>query len=228
MRAVTKRFLGSGRRRSPPRNLRRAALLSLAALALAGCGTGGLAEETADTSEGKLLFKQECGACHTLREAGTRGSTGNPAGGPNLDQAFAGPKREGFEESTIREAVRDQIEFPTPPMPEDLVEGADADAVAAYVATVAADPEAEVALPAGAGGDDPKLLFESNCGSCHVLADAGTSGTIGPNLDQAKPTLQKAITQITNGGGGMPPFKGQLSQAQIRALAQYVVESTRG
>jgi mono/diheme cytochrome c family protein len=207
--------------------LRRAALLSLAALALAGCGTGGLAEENADTSEGKLLFRQQCGRCHTLREAGTEGSTtAGPLAGPNLDQAFAGPKREGFEESTMREAVRDQIEFPTPPMPEDLVEGAEADAVAAYVATVAADPEAEVALPAGAGGDDPKLLFESNCGTCHVLADAGTSGTIGPNLDQAKPSLQKAITQITNGGGGMPPFEGQLTQAQIRALAQYLVRVT--
>jgi mono/diheme cytochrome c family protein len=207
--------------------LRRAALLSLAAVALAGCGTGGLGDENADTSEGKLLFRQQCGRCHTLREAGTEGSTAaGPLAGPNLDQAFAGPKREGFEESTMREAVRDQIEFPTPPMPEDLVEGAEADAVAAYVATVAADPEAEVALPAGAGGDDPKLLFESNCGSCHVLADAGTSGSIGPNLDQAKPSLQKAITQITNGGGGMPPFEGQLTQAQIRALAQYLVRVT--
>jgi mono/diheme cytochrome c family protein len=207
--------------------LRRAALLSLAAVVLAGCGTGGLGDENADTSEGKLLFRQQCGRCHTLREAGTEGSTAaGPLAGPNLDQAFAGPKREGFEESTMREAVRDQIEFPTPPMPEDLVEGAEADAVAAYVATVAADPEAEVALPAGAGGDDPKLLFESNCGSCHVLADAGTSGTIGPNLDQAKPSLQKAITQITNGGGGMPPFEGQLTQAQIRALAQYLVRVT--
>lgn len=207
--------------------MRRAALLSLAALALAGCGTGGLGDENADTSEGKLLFRQQCGRCHTLREAGTQGSTtAGPLAGPNLDQAFAGAKSEDFEESTIRGAVRDQIDFPTPPMPEDLVEGAEADAVAAYVATVAADPEAKVALPAGAGGNDPKLLFESNCGTCHMLADAGTTGTIGPNLDQAKPSLQKAITQITNGGGGMPPFKGQLTPAQIRALAQYLVRVT--
>jgi mono/diheme cytochrome c family protein len=137
--------------------------------------------------------------------------------------AFAGPKSEDFEESTIRETVRHQIDFPTPPMPEDLVKGAEADAVAAYVASVAADPDAKVALPPGAGEDDPKLLFESSCGTCHVLADARTTGTIGPNLDQAKPSLQKAITQITNGGGGMPPFKGQLTERQIRALAQYLV-----
>jgi mono/diheme cytochrome c family protein len=30
-----------------------------------------------------------------------------------------------------------------------------------------------------------KKLFQEKCGSCHTLADAGTSGTIGPNLDNA-------------------------------------------
>jgi mono/diheme cytochrome c family protein len=198
-------------------------VLSLAALALVGCGTEGLVDENVDIAEGKLLFKQRCGGCHTLKEAATQGSTGNPSGGPNLDAAFAGPVSEGFDESTIRETVRHQIDFPTPPMPEDLVKGAEADAVATYVATVVTDPNAKVALPAGAGGDDPKLAFESNCGSCHTLADAGTSGTIGPNLDETKTPLAKAINQITNGGGGMPPFKGQLTQQQIRALAQYIV-----
>jgi mono/diheme cytochrome c family protein len=198
--------------------VRRAALLLFAAFTLGGCGTAGLSDENVDIAQGKLLFVQQCGRCHALTEARTPGTIG-----PNLDEAFAGPTEEGFEESTIREVVRGQIDFPTPPMPEDLVTGADADAVAAYVATVVTDPKAKVALPAGAGGNDPKLLFESNCGSCHVLADAGTTGTIGPNLDQAKPTLQRAITQITNGGGGMPPFKGQLTQRQIRALAQYIV-----
>ena len=193
------------------------ALLSLAALALAGCGTDGLTSEGADIPEGKLLFKQECGSCHTLREADTRGTIG-----PNLDDAFAGPRMEGFEESTIEEVVRHQIDYAAAPMPRDLVEGPDADAVAAYVAAVAANPEAEVALPAGAGGNDPKLLFESNCGSCHTFADARTSGTIGPNLDQANPTLQQAVQQIENGGGGMPAFKGQLTEQQIRAVARYI------
>ena len=206
--------------------MKRAALLSLAALALAGCGTGGLSNENADVSQGKLLFSQRCGPCHTLKEARTRGSTGNPSGGPNLDEAFAAARNEGFDESTIREIVRDQIEFAVPPMPQDLVEGSDADAVAAYVATVAAT-DAKVSFPPGAGGNDPKLLFESNCGTCHVLADAGTSGKIGPNLDQVKPSMQKAVTQITNGGGGMPAFKGQLTEQQIQTLAKYVSTVTR-
>ena len=197
--------------------------LGLAVFALAGCGTDGLTSEGADIPDGKLLFTQKCASCHTLREAKSQGKIG-----PNLDDAFAGPRMEGFEEDTIREVVRHQIEYAAEPMPRDLVEGAEADAVAAYVAAVAANPKAEVALPPGAGGNDPKVLFQSNCGSCHVLADAGTSGTVGPNLDQAKPELQQAVKQITNGGGGMPPFKDQLTEQQIRALARYVVESTRG
>jgi cbb3-type cytochrome c oxidase subunit III len=198
-------------------------VLALAVFALAGCGTDGLSDENADVPNGKLLFSQNCGSCHTLREAGSRGTIG-----PNLDDAFAGPKMENFEEDTIREVVRHQIEFAADPMPRNLVEGADADAVAAYVAMVAANPRAEVALPPGAGGNDPKLLFQANCGSCHTLADAGTSGTIGPNLDQSKPPLQQAVRQIENGGGGMPPFKGQLTDEQIRALARYITQSGGG
>jgi cbb3-type cytochrome c oxidase subunit III len=201
----------------------RVALVCLAALALAGCGTDGLTSEGADVPDGKLLFTQKCASCHTLREAQSRGTIG-----PNLDDAFAGPRMEGFEEDTIREVVRHQIEYAADPMPRNLVEGAEADAVAAYVAAVAAKPDAKVALPPGAGGNDPKVLFQSNCGSCHVLADAGTEGTVGPNLDQAKPQLQAAIRQITNGGGGMPAFEGQLTEQQIQRLAQYVVESTSG
>jgi cbb3-type cytochrome c oxidase subunit III len=196
-----------------------AALLVLAALALSGCGTEGLTDEGGDVSQGKLVFTQQCGRCHALREARTTGTIG-----PNLDDAFAGPRSEGFDEETIREVVRHQIDYPIPPMPEDIVTDEQADAVAAYVAEVAANRDAKISLPAGAGSaDDPKTLFASNCGSCHVLADAGTTGTIGPNLDQGKPSLQTAITQITNGGGGMPAFKGQLSAAEIRALAQYLV-----
>ena len=201
----------------------RVLVLALTAIALAGCGTEGLSEENADISQGKLLFKQKCGACHTLREADTQGSTANPAtGGPNLDDAFAAPREEGFDESTIRETIRHQIDFAAEPMPRDLVEGVDAEAVAAYVAQVAADPEAEVALPSGSGGDDPKLVFESNCATCHALADAGASGEIGPNLDQVQPSVARSVRQIANGGGGMPEFKDQLSQEQIQALAEYI------
>jgi cbb3-type cytochrome c oxidase subunit III len=203
--------------------LLRAAVACVAVFALAGCGTSGLTSEGADVPDGKLLFNQKCASCHTLRDAGSRGTIG-----PNLDDAFAGPRGEGFEESTIEEVVRHQIAYAADPMPRNLVKGEEADAVAAYVATVAANPKAKVALPPGAGGNDPRLLFQSNCGSCHTLGKAGTSGTIGPNLDQSRIRLQQAIRQIENGGGGMPPFKGQLTEQQIRTLARYVTGSAGG
>jgi mono/diheme cytochrome c family protein len=182
-----------------------------------------LPESSGDSSNGKLLFKQKCGGCHTLREAGTKSDVG-----PDLDAAFSASKGEDFDESTIRATVRDQIAYAVEPMPRNLVKGDAADDVAAYVATVAASPAAKVSLPPGAGGNDPKLLFESNCGSCHRLADAGTTGKIGPNLDQLKPPEAAAEKQITNGGGGMPPFKGQLTPEQIKALAAYVHRVTTG
>jgi cbb3-type cytochrome c oxidase subunit III len=205
-----------------------AALLALAALAVAGCGTGGLATEAADPAHGKQLFKEKCAACHTLREAGTQGSNpvANPSSGPNLDEAFAADRREGFDESTIQQTVRQQIQYAVAPMPRDLVTGDDADAVALYVATVAGNPKAKVAEVGGGGGGGVKGLFTTNCGSCHTLADAGTSGTVGPNLDQLKPTFQAALRQIQNGGGGMPAFKGRLSDKQIQDLARYVESST--
>lgn len=203
----------------------RAVLILAAGVAVTGCGTQGTVENTADPARGKTIFVQTCGGCHTLREAGTNGSNPvqNPSSGPNLDDAFSAPRREGFDDSVIRETVRQQISYPVPPMPKDLLDDTDADDVAQYVALVAANPEAEVrtAGPAG-GGNDPKSLFITNCGSCHTFQDAGTNGQVGPNLDQAKPTYQRALTQIKNGGGAMPAFGERLTEQQIQALARYV------
>jgi len=67
-----------------------------------------------------------------------------------------------------------------------------------------------------------KQLFQEKCGSCHTLADAGTTGTVGPNLDQLKPPLAIVQHQVINGGSVMPAFKGTLTPAQITAVAKYV------
>jgi cytochrome c oxidase subunit I len=68
-----------------------------------------------------------------------------------------------------------------------------------------------------------KQVFASaGCGGCHTLTAAGSTGTVGPNLDQAKPPTALVVQRVTNGKGGMPPFKGQLSGAQIQAVARYV------
>jgi cytochrome c6 len=87
----------------------------------------------------------------------------------------------------------------------------------------------------GAGGaaeGDPeagKEVFASaGCTACHTLADAGATGTVGPNLDQAKPSYELAVDRVTNGAGAMPSFAEQLSEEQIRDVAAYVVEATSG
>jgi cytochrome c6 len=74
-------------------------------------------------------------------------------------------------------------------------------------------------------------LFITNCGSCHVLADAGTSGNpaLGaPNLDDLKPDYQTVTAQVTNGGGAMPSFNHTLSTQKIADVAAYVVTATGG
>jgi mono/diheme cytochrome c family protein len=63
------------------------------------------------------------------------------------------------------------------------------------------------------------------CAGCHTLSAAGSTGTIGPNLDQLKPSMAIVVKQVTNGGTIMPAFGGKLSAAQIQAVAQYVSSS---
>jgi outer membrane protein assembly factor BamB len=65
-------------------------------------------------------------------------------------------------------------------------------------------------------------VFSSTCASCHTLAAAGSTGTVGPNLDQLKPSDAVVVKQVTNGGGGMPAFGSSLSKAQIQSVSKYV------
>ncbi len=68
-----------------------------------------------------------------------------------------------------------------------------------------------------------KQVFESaGCASCHTLADAGATGAVGPNLDEAKPAASLVVDRVTNGKGAMPSFEGQFSETQIRDVAAYV------
>ena len=71
-----------------------------------------------------------------------------------------------------------------------------------------------------------EVFASAACGGCHTLAAAGASGTIGPNLDDLAPEHDAIVEQVTNGGGGMPAFSGQLSEAQIQDVAAFVFEST--
>jgi cytochrome c553 len=66
------------------------------------------------------------------------------------------------------------------------------------------------------------FLGASACGGCHTLADAGSTGTVGPNLDEAQPDYELALDRVTNGQGGMPSFSSTLTEQQIADVAAYV------
>jgi mono/diheme cytochrome c family protein len=204
------------------------------ALALAGCGTGGYTGEGSQGA-GKQLFTQRCGQCHRLADAGSAGPIG-----PNLDDAFAQARADGLTTETFTQIVRDQIFFPItetstgqpgmPPVDETLPGCGDVQGDAFCVEDqrqAANDIAVYVAAVAGTGvtaekPTDGKTIFTQTCASCHTLADAGTTGTVGPNLDQAKPPKDLVVDRVTNGRGAMPSFKGSLDPAQIQAVADYV------
>jgi mono/diheme cytochrome c family protein len=72
------------------------------------------------------------------------------------------------------------------------------------------------------------FLGSSGCGACHTLADAGTSGTIGPNLDDSQPSAELVVDRVTNGQGAMPSFSETLSDQQIADVAAYVSSTAGG
>ena len=91
-------------------------------------------------------------------------------------------------------------------------------------ATTSEEPASTVEGDAENGA---KIFASAGCGGCHVLEEAGSNGSVGPNLDEAQPDLALAIDRVTNGQGAMPAFKDSLSEKEIADVATYVVESTQ-
>lgn len=169
-----------------PRSLATVALCAFALVVLGGCA---VKHPTANIVQGKVLFTSKCGSCHALAHANTSGTTG-----PNLDDMFARDRVDGVKSSSIQGLVSYWIKYPNLQgvMPAGLFKGQDAENVASYVAAVAAKPgkdTGQLATAGGVTGTTPaagKQVFTGvgGCGSCHVLADAGTTGVTGPNLDK--------------------------------------------
>jgi mono/diheme cytochrome c family protein len=223
---------------------------ALIVVSLGGCA---IKHPTANLVTGKQLFATKCGSCHTLSHANTTGSVG-----PNLDDAFRQDRADGVKSTSIEGLIDYWIQYPNTEgvMPPMLVKGQQAQDVAAYVAAVASKPGQDTgALAAAVAAKVPvsaasgKTVFTGvgGCGSCHTLAAAGTSGTIGPNLDQrlksdcATPpsqqirgsTLDKCIeTAIVKpyaylpsgyAAGIMPDtFSKTLSPSQIQSLVAFL------
>ena len=72
------------------------------------------------------------------------------------------------------------------------------------------------------------FLGSSGCGACHTLADAGTSGQVGPNLDETQPSYAAVVDIVTNGRGAMPAFSGSLSDDDIENVAAYISQAAGG
>ena len=67
---------------------------------------------------------------------------------------------------------------------------------------------------------------KAQCGVCHTLQAARSTGDIGPNFDQLTPTILQIISAVTNGIGVMPPWGGILTDEEIEAVAYYIFNST--
>ena len=224
------------------------AAASIAAM-VSGCA---LKHPTGDLVTGKKLFVTHCASCHALAHANSTGIVG-----PNLDDAFRQAKIDGVKATSIQGLISYWIEYPNSAgvMPAGLVNSQNAQDVAAYVAAVAAVPGQDTGALAAAVAEkvNPtpavgKEIFTGvgGCGSCHTLAAAGTTGTVGPNLNTLKQacatpasqqargaTLEKCIeTAITDPYKYIPPgyhsgimpstFSKTLSPTQIQALVAFL------
>ena len=230
-----------------------AACAAVLVAALAGCGAGGFSSG-GSRAAGEELFTQRCGTCHVLAAAGTRGTIG-PNLDDAFAQAREDGMTDDTFAQVVAGQIRYPIEDPSteaPGMPgpdgpqgtlptcDEVEDGAfcvedrdqAVDDIAEFVGAVAGTG-AEPAPPGNGdgGGDgeatDGKSIFQAECAACHTLADAGTSGTVGPNLDESRPTKTLALERVTEGRGAMPPFEDTLSPQQIEAVAEYVA-STAG
>jgi mono/diheme cytochrome c family protein len=210
------------------------------ALPLGACG-----RDEPDLESGKANFVKKCGSCHTLARAGTGGTTG-----PNLDTAFQTALADGMDRDTIEGIVHRQILHPRSdslmvPVSKEVT-GETAKDVAAYVG-YAADRKgqdegalAEAGLAQAKTGE--QIFTAAGCAGCHTFSPAGSNGTIGPNLNELKTQAGKLVPgksaeeyvreSIEDPGAylvkgfpnAMPPFKGRLTDEQINALIDYLLQ----
>lgn len=199
--------------------------------ALSGCGQEAT-RESDNLVNGKQLFVQKCGSCHTLARAGTKGTVG-----PNLDAAFKQSIADGMGRSVVRGVVEHQILYPYnlksqttgTQMPPKLVKGDNASDVAAYVASVSARNGQDTGLlasavkQAGAG----KPIAEKN-GVLQIDADptgqlsyvskqaTGTAGPVTFKM-QNKSSVQHDLVVTGPGVNGKTPIESGGGTGQFTA-----------
>jgi mono/diheme cytochrome c family protein len=228
------------------RNTVRGVLAALCAAALA-LPLGACGRDEADLSNGKAMFVEKCGSCHELGRAGTAGTQG-----PSLDAAFQTALADGMDRDTVEGIVHDQILNPRKgsAMPAKLVTGDDATDVSAYVGYAAArsgDDEGALATAGLAQARTGEQIFTAaGCAGCHTFAPAGSNGDIGPSLDElasaagdrepgtsAEDYVRESLTNpeavlVEGFGNAMPSYEGRLTDEQIQALLDYLLQTGGG
>jgi len=160
----------------------------------------------AATSHGENFWVFSLGGTMTSEEGTEKEAEGTEHAG----EESAEEKGEAGEETGEAEENESNEETEVEPKEGGEAEGGEG------AATAALDPEAG------------KEVFSEQCSVCHGADGLGGNG--GPDLTtMPKAKEQKgAEEQVTNGGGGMPAFKGQLSEEEIKNVAAYVVEDIVG
>jgi sulfur oxidation c-type cytochrome SoxX len=225
------------------RNTVMPALAALAAAAIA-LPLGACGRDEPDLENGKAKFVANCGSCHTLARAGTQGTTG-----PNLDSAFQAALVDGIDRDTIEGIVHRQVLHPRSDsvMKPGIVTGADATDVAAYVGYAADRSGEDEGRLASAGLAQAKtgdqIFTAAGCAGCHTFKPAGSTGNIGPSLDDLKSAagnrepgksaedyIRESITDpsaflVEGYGNAMPSFEGRLTDQQVQALIDYLLQT---
>ncbi len=175
------------------------AALAAGSLVLAACG-----RDDTDLQNGKTLFASQCGSCHTMARAGSKGTQG-----PDLDAAFVSARLDGMNAETIRGLVKHQIGYPrrSSIMPAKLVKGKNADDVAAYVGYAAGVPGKdpfEVKAPKGGG---KPLVLKGGKGSIPAIDGTAfqytkATGTAG-QITLVMPNKSPLTHDISIKGGGV-------------------------
>jgi mono/diheme cytochrome c family protein len=213
---------------SPTRNTVRTALAALGAVAIA-LALGACGRNDPNLETGKAKFVEKCGSCHTLARAGTQGTTG-----PNLDTAFQAALRDGFDRDTVEGIVHRQILHPRTDsqMPAGLVKGEQASDVAAYVGYATGRKGQDQGALASAGLAQAKtgqqIFTAAGCAGCHTFGPAKSTANMekGKTADEyIRESIEDPSAFIVKGfPNAMPSFKGRLSDAQIKALIDFLLQ----
>jgi mono/diheme cytochrome c family protein len=184
------------------------AALAAGSLVLSACG-----RNDADLVNGKTLFASQCGSCHTLARAGSKGTQG-----PDLDAAFVTARLDGMNEETVSGIVKHQIGYPrrNSIMPAKLVKGDDARDVAAYVGYAAGVPGKdpfEVKAPAGGG---KTLVLKGGKGTNPAVDGTAfeytkASGSAG-QVTFVMPNKSPLVHDISIKGGGIDKKGNEVPQ----------------